>query len=634
MNAFTEILVERRIYVEKLLARGAKGDKGERGVGYISVKDDMFAGGAVGDGTNDDTDAMIAAIDYSSENKIPILFPAGRYRASAEITQADHIGGWELVGQGRPRILHDFASPAGPALFGSNGSGSIGSPILVTSSIAAGDFEIELASTTGLSTGDTIVLRDLATNLYDDSGGTSSVDGEIARISRIVDANNIEVWGALENAYALVNSGPWSNNNIDVRKLNLAEDISIRGIDFEDISSSRSTPNPDPPDTSAEVLNMGQLGRLRIADCNFFSFFAAAIRTEFGLDTLIDACSAIDFDVFGGYFWVARKGSGGMMRNCVAHNIRHLYTTTGNATEIPPQHVLIESNKISGQTSAAALDTHSAGKYTDFLFNEDSSHRVNANAGDSSIQIRSYYCRVIGNRITGGGHDIGINLLASAQYCEVAYNDIRGVKSGVVVSEAQGAKIHHNRIFCHEGGVTGIVVSRSGVFPIPMVDLEISNNEINGDPDNPLTYGISFGVGGFDPTFILKNNITRNCDFDTVNSQHQVVAVTDTGSGGYSLISQDSGREFDNTGAAAETEFNLPKCRVGNRGFKAAFRNASLNGTKIGCEPGDRIHLNSNAKTLDGSYIETFDIDAWIELEMVDATSWQARAMRGDWIAE
>lgn len=84
---------------------------------WIDVKCPSMAGGAVGDGVNDDTAAIQAAIDAGAANNWPVHLPAGTYKVTAKLT-IDYAGqasrGFRLVSEGARIDGRSIAS--GPVL--------------------------------------------------------------------------------------------------------------------------------------------------------------------------------------------------------------------------------------------------------------------------------------------------------------------------------------------------------------------------------------------------------------------------------------------------------------------------------------------------------------------------------------
>lgn len=85
----------------------------------VSVKDAQFAGGAKGDGTTDDTEAINAAMDAAIDAGVTLYFPAGNYRVTAPITKhlaarTFAVGGrhFNILGAGRTNTFFFYDGPA------------------------------------------------------------------------------------------------------------------------------------------------------------------------------------------------------------------------------------------------------------------------------------------------------------------------------------------------------------------------------------------------------------------------------------------------------------------------------------------------------------------------------------------
>jgi len=96
---------------------------------WIDVKCPSMAGGAVGDGSNDDTAAIQAAINAGVANNWPVHLPAGTYKVTAKLT-IDYAGqassGFRLISEGARLDGRSIAS--GPVLQVQCSGGTAGTP--------------------------------------------------------------------------------------------------------------------------------------------------------------------------------------------------------------------------------------------------------------------------------------------------------------------------------------------------------------------------------------------------------------------------------------------------------------------------------------------------------------------------
>ena len=96
---------------------------------WIDVRCPSMAGGAVGDGSNDDTNAIQTTIDTAVTNNWPVHLPAGTYKVTAKIT-IDYAGqaskGFRLISEGA--TIDGRTIAAGPVLQVQCSGGTPGSP--------------------------------------------------------------------------------------------------------------------------------------------------------------------------------------------------------------------------------------------------------------------------------------------------------------------------------------------------------------------------------------------------------------------------------------------------------------------------------------------------------------------------
>jgi hypothetical protein len=96
---------------------------------WLDVRCPSLAGGAVGDGSHDDTAALQAAINAAVASNVPVHLPAGTYKVTAKLT-IDYAGqaasGFRLISQGA--TIDGRTIAAGPVLQVQCSGGAPGSP--------------------------------------------------------------------------------------------------------------------------------------------------------------------------------------------------------------------------------------------------------------------------------------------------------------------------------------------------------------------------------------------------------------------------------------------------------------------------------------------------------------------------
>lgn len=85
-----------------------------------------------------------------------------------------------------------------------------------------------------------------------------------------------------------------------------------------------------------------------------------------------------------------------------------------------------------------------------------------------------------------------------------------------------------------------------------------------------------------------------------------------------------------NVGASGRIDYVLPSAAVD---MHQRYSNHSANGTRIIANTGNNIRIGSDI-TKNAGYIETSDIGAYIDLWAIDATTWIAQIVHGNWTVE
>jgi len=170
--------------------------------------------GALGDGSNDDTAAIQAAIDDANTAGGGIIFfPKGTYKISSSLTLYSNI---ILQGVGGSSII---SLAIGNDAIAATGTAS-GSGLALASDADAKQFDVVLADASSLSADDWI--RIYSDDAFD--GSATQTQSEIRQIASIA-GNTLTLAERLAASYTVVNSA-------EVELLTMVENITVRNLKF------------------------------------------------------------------------------------------------------------------------------------------------------------------------------------------------------------------------------------------------------------------------------------------------------------------------------------------------------------------------------------------------------------------
>jgi hypothetical protein len=428
----------------------------------VNVKERDY--GALGNGsTNDSTAFANAASDAAGK---PIYAPAGTYRlTTTPFTSTTPI---TLIGAGKGQTIFQIE---GVPL--ATTTGSIGSAVNITVSVVVGATTLTMTSTTGISAGDYLILKDAGQVLAgtNDSAYAGHV-GEVVRVKSVDSGTVVTLYGECEQAMTA------SGSNVQVRKLTL-----VNGFCLENCTVR----NPNPATYTGAAgrgLDIKYIKNVHLRNVEFSQLDDDGARLESCIGFRVENCDFNDMTNTGGrtpYGVHANNATvDGIIAHCRQRGGRHLFTTGGADSEIGPAHILV-SHCQGMESTSAPFDTHPAGRYITFSHCE--SHAQN---GVGWGNIRSPKTRVLNARCVGGSAAVGINLGGTASECIVDGGQIRGVSVGVNV-EAEDTIVERMQISGTTRGVRVRANIDNDVGKAAITKARIRDIEIVG---NPSTAGV------------------------------------------------------------------------------------------------------------------------------------------------
>jgi hypothetical protein len=317
----------------------------------ISVKDY----GATGDGRTDDTQAISRALCASVVAQVQLYFPAGRYVCGP-------------IGiQGAPRICGD--GPEETVIVQSDAAtystpiwsfyGMVGEPVRLAQDARAGSHTIVLAGIyTHITRGALIVISSDA--LVDPLNASNEYIGQQVRVKRVTfeaDKTFITTYEALTDDFNV-------GGDVSVCLVEPIRNCTIRDLSFD---------NPRPGATRAVALQISYAENVIIERVNATRLDNAAIVLRDVYQFRVSGCYWSNFNndpkaERNPYGIVVQCASAhGVVSECRADRVRHLFTTDGAADRAGCPYNILVSNCVDSNSLNAAFDTHPAARGITFV---------------------------------------------------------------------------------------------------------------------------------------------------------------------------------------------------------------------------------------------------------------------------
>lgn len=428
-----------------------------------------------------------------------IVFGAGNFTTTTGIQFARGNITVEGQGQGVTNILLSASATDSTVLFGFPITNTA-TGYALTVNAAAGDLTLTISSANAanLSANDYILLR---SNLDIDTEFPGRKQGDLYIVQSVNAGTGVITLGSAGTGMSVREAFTTANGSAIDKLVNFYENISIKGITFKDLATSRSS------SLITGQTDFRYIYNLSIVDCSFRDMFYAGVRIFQDWNVRIENCDFRNINdttpTGNTYYGIELRGATTNVNivNTTFHDMRHGVTQgAGSSTVLAGRTRNISINGgSSSSTTTAHFDFHQGAETITIANCTMTGDDGSANA----IQTRSP-ATIINNNILGIKGK-GISLFGAASGSVVEGNRINGCVTGISVDEG-----------VNDVNITGNNIYRTGTgYPIEFVGSAsghggdgsiIANNKIYGNVTT--TYGIA--INSSSNVIITGNHITAS----------------------------------------------------------------------------------------------------------------------------
>lgn len=199
-------------------------------VGILNAMEPRFSGGMKFDGTTDDTAAAQAVFDAVPSTGGSVFFPAFSDTSFANITG-------NLTIKARTKIFSNgraLLKGSGGTVWTVSAQGALaGTATTITATIARGDKNIAVTSTTGFTVGDAIELTGSTGATSEAQNSVNGPQRELNEVDTVTDGTHLRLKYPAAHDYAF--DGSYTTQG-GVAKVTAKDDIAIEGVDFDALS--------------------------------------------------------------------------------------------------------------------------------------------------------------------------------------------------------------------------------------------------------------------------------------------------------------------------------------------------------------------------------------------------------------
>jgi parallel beta-helix repeat protein len=375
----------------------------------VNVKDY----GAVGDGVTDDTAAIQAAINAAELNNGGVVFfGSSTYRCDSSLTIDSDGVILELAGGTLDFTNLPITTTSATPAVGLYVSGLAGSDVLVSADINAKDRQITVASTTGISAGDVLLIK--STQLYMDGASGTEKREEIGVVESVDSGTTLTFENMIKFSYATASTA-------EITPLTMVNDVQVKNgtILMGGVGSGH------------DGIKANYASGFLIENCTVKKGENTNIWVRYSKDAQIKNCKieeATDPSFINTGYGVlfSHSSVNCVVQRCSFLNNRHHVAGGTMACDI---RVL---NNYCGQSSDAALDCHEPCFWWKF-----SENFIDGN-NSTGIGLRGQFCEVTNNTIKNSSSGIAIYIHsydtnpAGQRRIVVTGNRIENCRQGII----------------------------------------------------------------------------------------------------------------------------------------------------------------------------------------------------------
>lgn len=437
--------------------------------GYINPKDAPYL--AMGNGSTDDTAALLLASDDARNTGKRLMIPNGTFKVSAGIADADNPNVLRISGEGPGNTIFTMAAGMTVPVIGLVGTLDAG--LAVTASTVPGEYALTLASTAGMSAGQYLRLLDTTQPIYGLSTRTAvSCASEWVRIKSVDSGTEVTLHQGLQYGYS---------TSATARLLSTAVTCDVSDFSIRNLT-------PGTLAGTARGISLTYFAEARIANVGFQDMDAHCINTIRGVGGRIRDISYLDtqdLTTENAPYCISASSSQDLLISGLRSRYgRHVFTCGGDTTYGAASHIHI-SDAIATEMSATGFDTHPG--TTDVTFENCHVHHAfptevfeGGTYETSGFQVRGPDHDIIGCSVRGAPNR-GVYVVYGADRCRVLSTRLTDCDIGIEIADSDDCLIGGGTLI-QNPATDGILTDVGAAYSGEVERLFMGETLITGDP--------------------------------------------------------------------------------------------------------------------------------------------------------
>lgn len=367
-------------------------------------------------------------------------------------------------------------------------SGTLGTQVSLTANANPGDTTLTLSSTSGMASGDYLILRD---NVSYTSTDATYKNGETVRVVSVDSSTQVTIVGSV---LGTVDAGAYTTaNSANVVPMLTATGGVSNGNFSGDSASLRNLIRfkyaADPVATGIKVSGHG----------NSAIIFEACVNPVAKGNSIHRLTDNIGGGQAGYGVVFAGACRGGLVADNVFSECRHAFTTIGNEYGLPRQFAVV--NNQDAASSVASFDTHASG--TDY----EISNNLSVGSSGSGVTFRGPRARISGNTVIRSKSDGIRGREENIRDVEVSDNVLIDIATlGITVEpECPGLSVTRNVVKrCGNRGIRLFSTTAS-----PVTGLVVKDNRVESPSQSASVEAIVVDGGGATDGLIMGNVVIQ-----------------------------------------------------------------------------------------------------------------------------